>query len=161
MKKEINWHLLAFNDLSASRLYALLQLRTEVFVMEQNCPFQDMDGTDDQAMHLLGYAVSGNTGGQDELVACARLFPAGIKYAEASFGRVITRQSHRGLGLGHVLVDEAIRSVLALWGAQTIRIAAQARLEAFYQKHGFVSDGVVYVEDGIDHLDMVRRPTKS
>lgn len=156
MEKEIHWQLLAFSELGTARLYAVLQLRTEVFVMEQNCPFQDMDGADDQAMHLLGYEVPESPSGKEVLVAYARLFPAGCKFAQASIGRVITRQSHRGLGLGHVLINEAIRSLQALWGVQPIRIAAQARLEAYYQQHGFVRQGEKYLEDGIDHLDMER-----
>ena len=144
----LEWRLATFERLVASELYALLQLRTEVFVVEQNCVFQDMDGADDQAAHLLG-TQSG------ELVAYARLFPAGIKFAEASIGRVVTRGSSRGQGLGHLLILRAIAAVQTLWGAQPIRIGAQARLKAYYSQHGFVDMGVPYIEDGIDHIEMV------
>ncbi len=144
----LDWKLAAFNTLSAPELYAVLQLRTEVFVMEQNCVFQDMDGADDQAMHLLG-----SQNGQ--LLAYARLFPAGIKFAEASIGRVVTRMSARGGGLGHVLIQQAIAAVHNQWGKQPIRIGAQARLKAYYSQHGFVDVGVPYIEDGIDHIEMV------
>lgn len=147
----IRWKLCGFDALSLHELYNLLQLRTEVFVMEQACAFQDMDGTDAQAMHLLGLQ------GQ-QVVAYARCFPAGVKFAEASIGRVITRSTVRGTGLGHVLMDKAIESVGTVWGAQAIRIGAQARLKNFYSGHGFVDLGLPYLEDGIDHLEMLRQP---
>jgi len=147
----VRWTLVAFDALSVPQLYELLQLRTEVFVVEQNCVFQDMDGTDAQAMHLLG-----TQGGQ--LVAYARIFPSGVKYDEASIGRVTTRQTARGTGLGHTLIREAMAAVVSLWGAQRIRIGAQARLKAYYSQHGFVDVGRPYIEDGIDHLEMVWSP---
>ena len=144
----LDWKLAALDTLAVEELYAVLQLRTEVFVVEQNCVFQDMDGADEQALHLLGT--------QDgHLLAYARLFPAGIKFTEASIGRVVTRSSARGTGLGHALIQWAIASVHTLWGVQAIRIGAQARLKAYYSQHGFVDVGMPYVEDGIDHLEMV------
>ncbi len=150
---EVRWKLTSFDALGVPELYAMLQLRTEVFVIEQNCLFQDIDGADDQAMHLLG---SQDVAGQGEqLVAYARLFPAGIKFAEASIGRVVTRASARGAGLGHVLIQQAIAAVHTLWGPQPIRIGAQARLKGYYCRHGFVDVGVPYIEDGIDHIEMV------
>ena len=150
----LDWKLMALNQMTVPQLYEMLQLRTEVFVVEQNCVFQDMDGADDQAVHLLG---SQNIPGQGEqLVAYARLFPAGVKFAEASIGRVVTRGSARGAGLGHVLIQQAIAAVHSLWGEQAIRIGAQAQLKSFYSQQGFVDVGVPYVEDGIDHLEMVR-----
>jgi ElaA protein len=153
----LDWKLATLDALTVPELYAMLQLRTEVFVVEQNCIFQDMDGADDQAVHLLGSCKVEGQG--DQLVAYARLFPAGIKFAETSIGRVITRASARGSGLGHVLIQRAISSVHTLWGEhQPIRIGAQARLKSFYSQHGFVDVGVPYIEDGIDHLEMVWRP---
>ena len=149
----LDWKLVRLDALTVAELYAVLQLRTEVFVVEQNCVFQDMDGADDQAMHLLGSQGAGGQG--DALVAYARLFPAGVKFAEASIGRVITRASARGTGLGHMLVEQSIAAVHRLWGQQAIRIGAQTRLKAFYGQHGFVDVGLPYVEDGIDHLEMV------
>jgi ElaA protein len=144
----LDWKLATLEALGVHELYAMLQLRTEVFVIEQNCIFQDMDGADDQAMHLLGSK-------DGQLVAYTRLFPAGIKYAEASIGRVITRMSARGGGLGHVLIQQAIAAVHAQWGKQPIRIGAQERLRAYYSQHGFVDAGAPYIEDGIDHIEMV------
>ena len=146
----LSWRCLPFDALHARTLYALLQLRTEVFVMEQDCVFQDMDGADAQCFHLLGEAAD------QTLVAYARLVPAGLKFAEASIGRVVTLPAARGGGLGHVLMREAVQALHGLWGVQPIRIGAQARLQAFYRQHGFEPDGSIYIEDGIDHIEMVR-----
>lgn len=153
----IHWRCLPFEALTTGELYAVLQLRTEVFVLEQNCVFQDMDGADHQAIHLLG-TLHATGQGDAPLVAYARLFPAGIKFPEASIGRVVTRGSARGNGLGHALIREAVEQVCALWGPQPIRIGAQARLKAYYAQHGFVDVGKPYVEDGIDHIEMVWQP---
>ena len=155
-KASTAWRCKPFDSLTTAELYSLLQLRTEVFVVEQNCVFQDMDGADHLAAHLLGMQTLDGNG--DTMAAYARLFPPGIKFAEASIGRVITRNSARGTGLGHTLVREAMARVAAMWGVQPIRIGAQARLKAFYSQHGFVDVGIPYVEDGIDHLEMVWKP---
>lgn len=153
----LTWKRVAFADLTPHQLYELLQLRTDVFVMEQECAFQDMDGTDHLAVHLLGTVSMPGHG--EQLIAYARLFPAGIKFSEASIGRVITRETVRGTGLGHVLIREAIASVAALWGVQPIRIGAQSRLTAYYRQHGFVEVGPAYLEDNIDHQDMLFTPS--
>ena len=145
----LTWRCLPFDALHARTLYALLQLRTEVFVVEQTCVFQDMDGADAQCFHLLGESARG-------LEAYARLVPAGLKYPEASIGRVVTLPAARGGGLGHALMSEAVRALVSLWGAQPIRIGAQAHLQAFYGQHGFAPAGPIYIEDGIDHIEMVR-----
>jgi ElaA protein len=147
--KVIAWRALHFSALSPDEIYEVLQLRTEVFVIEQGCVFQDMDGTDPEAVHLLGSA-------DGLLVAYARCFAAGLKFAEASIGRVITRQSERGKGTGHVLMRQAIACVFEQWGPQAIRIGAQARLEKFYLQHGFQVAGLPYIEDGIPHIEMLR-----
>ena len=145
----LDWQFKAFDQLDTRALYALLQLRSEVFVVEQACAFQDLDGEDDRAMHLMG-----TQGGR--VVAYARCFQAGVKYPEASIGRVIAHSSQRGKGMGHVLMQRAIDSLVAQWGAQPIRIGAQARLAAFYQQHGFAQAGEPYTEDGIAHIEMLR-----
>ena len=143
------WEFKPFDALTKAELYAILQLRAEVFVVEQACVFQDLDGSDNRAMHLLGQQG-------DQLVAYARCFAAGVKFAEASIGRVVAHASVRGLGIGHVLMREAIARLQQHWGAQPIRIGAQARLKNFYTQHGFSGTGAPYVEDGIDHLEMLR-----
>ena len=147
----IQWHWQRFLDLGVTELYELLRLRAEVFVVEQNCVFQDLDGADDQAIHLLGKR-------DGKLLAYARCFGPGVKYQEASIGRVVTQPSARGQALGHLTIVEAVHRLCREWGAQPIRIGAQARLERFYQGHGFAADGAVYVEDGIDHMEMVWKP---
>ncbi|ABE44478.1 GNAT family N-acetyltransferase [Polaromonas sp. JS666] len=146
---EITWRFVPFDALTSRELYEVLQLRSAVFVVEQACVFQDMDGADVQAMHLLG-TVSG------QLAAYARCFAAGVKFAEASIGRVVTQGSQRGSGAGHALMRQAITSVTQHWGPQPIRIGAQARLEQFYRQHGFVKTGAPYSEDGIPHIEMLR-----
>ncbi len=150
----VQWRLSAFDALSVQELHDVLQLRSEVFVVEQNCAFQDIDGTDTQALHLLGKQGAGD----GQLLAYARCFPAGIKFAEASIGRVLTRSLVRGTGLGHLLIQHALSSVCSRWGAQPIRIGAQARLKKFYSGHGFVDVGKPYSEDGIEHLEMLWQP---
>lgn len=143
------WRLMAFEDLRVGELYEALRLRSEVFVVEQACLFQDMDGADPKAMHLLGVQ-------HGQLQAYARCFEAGVKFPEASFGRVLTRQSARGHGLGHVLIEQAISAISQVWGPQAIRIGAQMQLADFYAKHGFADTGTHYLEDGIAHLEMLR-----
>lgn len=145
----ITWRFVAFDALTAPELYAVLQLRSEVFVVEQSCVFQDMDGADAQAMHLLGTL-------EETVVAYARCFAAGVKFAEASLGRITTRDSVRGSGAGHALVEKAMSCLFQQWGPQALRIGAQARLEAFYRQHGFEKAGPQYHEDGIPHIEMLR-----
>jgi ElaA protein len=145
----ISWRFVAFEALTTPELYALLQLRSEVFVVEQACIFQDMDGADPQAMHLLGTL-------EGQLVAYARCFAAGIKFTQASIGRVATRDLMRGSGVGHVLLQQALVHLQLQWGPQAVRIGAQARLEHFYRQHGFVDAGAPYIEDGIAHIEMLR-----
>ena len=143
------WRLLAFEDLRVPELYEVLRLRSAVFVVEQQCIFHDIDGTDPQAKHLLG--VRGG-----ELLAYTRCFEAGVKFPEASFGRAVIRQSARGTGLGHALIEQSITAISQLWGPQPIRIGAQTQLAGFYGKHGFEDTGKPYLEDGIAHLEMLR-----
>ncbi|RYX95857.1 MAG: GNAT family N-acetyltransferase [Comamonadaceae bacterium] len=147
---EIDWQFKAFGELSLHELYALLQLRSEVFVVEQACIFQDLDGNDDRAMHLIGWH-------DGRVAAYARCFGPGVTYDEASIGRVITSDALRGTGAGHVLIRKSIEGVKAAWGDQVIRIGAQARLERFYQGHGFEKTGEAYMEDGIEHIHMLRQ----
>lgn len=146
----ITFTLKPFAALTLAELYALLHLRSEVFVVEQTCAFQDMDGHDQAALHLLGYTEAG------ELAAYARLFEAGRSYAQVSIGRVVTAPRYRGQGLGRQLLREAIGQCEALFGAQPIKIGAQQYLRAFYESFGFVAEGPGYLEDGIPHVHMVR-----
>ena len=145
----LTWRFVAFDALTPRELYEVLQLRSQVFVVEQACVFQDMDGADAEAMHLLG-SRSG------QLLAYARCFAAGVKFAESSIGRLVTHHSVRGSGAGHLLLQKAVARLSQQWGSQAIRIGAQARLEAFYRQHGFEKTGEPYLEDGIAHIEMLR-----
>ncbi len=153
MTDGITWRSCAFDALTPAELYGVLALRSEVFVVEQACLFQDMDGADTAAWHVLG-VLNGS------LVAYARCCGAGLKFPEASIGRVVTHSSVRGSGAGHVLMQRAIAFVEQTWGPQPIRIGAQSRLESFYTRHGFVKSGAPYIEDGIPHIEMLR-PARS
>ena len=148
------WELMRLADMPPGMVYAMAQLRSEIFVVEQACVFLDLDGSDDQALHVLGSK-------HGELVAYARCFGPGVKFAEASIGRIATRRQARGSGLGHLLVERAKTAIGTCWGVQAVRIGAQARLRAFYQSHGFVDMCRPYLEDGIDHLEMLWNPLKT
>ena len=154
VSQRLRWRCLAFADLGAANLYSVLQLRSAVFVVEQACVFLDMDGRDPACLHLLGAAP--DAGECAELLAYARLLPADLAFAEASIGRVATAERVRRTRAGHALMAEAIAQVERLWGVQPIRIGAQAHLQAFYRQHGFEPDGDLYLEDGIDHIEMIR-----
>ncbi|KGY07190.1 GNAT family N-acetyltransferase [Vibrio sinaloensis] len=145
----ITWQQLTFEQLSTTQLYQLLKLRVDVFVVEQTCPYPELDDKDHQrgVHHLLGYR-------NDQLVACARLLPPGISYPSASIGRVATKESERGSGLGHLLLQQALSSCQQLWPEQSIEIGAQEHLAKFYEKHGFVQTSPMYLEDDIPHIDM-------
>jgi ElaA protein len=146
----LTWTTKPFDGLTLAELYALLQLRSEVFVVEQTCPFQDIDGLDQAAHHLLGYTDTG------ELAAYARLFNAGISYPQVSIGRVVTSPRYRRFGLGRQLLSHSLEQCAALFGPQAIKIGAQLYLQAFYESFGFVQQGEGYLEDGIPHIYMVR-----
>ena len=146
----INWVTKTFNELSVQELYAILRLRSEVFVVEQNCVFQDMDNKDQSCYHLMGWE-------NNVLVAYTRLVPPGISYEMASIGRVITSQSARGSGIGKLLMEKSIDEAQGLFGKTPIKIGAQLYLREFYQSLGFVQSSDVYDEDGIDHIEMIRQ----
>lgn len=144
-----------FEQLSNSELYELLRLRSQVFVVEQDCVYLDQDGLDAQALHLLG-KVDGR------LLAYARLLPAAVKYEDAvSIGRVVTAATARRSGYGRRLLTEAIAHCQRIWPQQPITISAQQYLEQFYQGFGFATVSEPYLEDGIPHLQMRRTPGSS
>lgn len=140
-----------FGELSVTELYQLLRLRSEVFVVEQNCVFLDLDDKDQHCYHLLLYAG-------DLLAAYSRLVPPGLSWAEPSIGRVVTAPALRGTGLGRKIMELSIQHCYTLFGPAAIRIGAQCYALGFYQSLGFVQDGEIYDEDGIDHVEMVKKP---
>src|SRR4051812_9663448 len=151
--RTIEWQWSRFNEMSLDDLYAIVRLREAVFIIEQNCPYPDSDGRDPLAWHLLGWR-DGPDG--KSLGAYARIFEPGIRYHEASIGRIVTAPDVRGTGLGKQLMVEALRRTEQLVPHQPIKIAAQRRLENFYRGFGFKSISEPYEEDGIIHVDMIR-----
>jgi ElaA protein len=151
---EIDWQWSRFGELTAADLYAVVRLREGVFVVEQNCPYPDADGRDPDAWHLLGW-LSG--GGERTLIAYARIFEPGVRYAEASIGRIVSAPEVRGTGVGRAVVAEGLRRLEALAPGESIKIAAQRRLEDFYTTFGFAVVSEPYEEDGIMHVDMIRQ----
>lgn len=150
MESRMNWILKPWCELTTDELYDLLALRVEVFVVEQTCPFQDLDGLDrrDGVLHLLGW--------QDgALVAYARLMAPGVaKAQQVVIGRVVTAPEARGDGLGHRLMQQALQECARLWPRVSIYLGAQAHLQGFYGRHGFTAVGEPYLEDDIPHIGM-------
>ena len=136
-----------FNELSLDDLYAILNLRQKVFVLEQDCPYIDADYSDQDAFHLLGYK-------DNDLIAYLRAFKPGIKYEGSSLGRIVTEINSRGLGVGKKIIKEGVKFLKKEYRDNEIIISAQHRLEDFYIDLGFTSRGEVYLEDDIDHIQM-------
>lgn len=145
----IQFQIKPFNELSVPQLYQTLQLRSEVFVVEQNCVYQDIDGKDGKALHVLGIY-------EGEVVAYSRLFAPGYYFDNASIGRVVISPKFRDRKWGHELIKNAIEGIILRYGAVVITISAQLYLKKFYETHGFVQDGDEYLEDGIPHIKMHR-----
>jgi ElaA protein len=143
----LQWSQKKFADLSPYQLYAILQLRNEVFVVEQNCVFQDADDKDQESHHLMGFL-------DNKLVAYTRLVPPGLIYPEMSIGRVITSGTVRRLGAGRELMNQSIDQCYRLFGTGPIKIGAQLYLKGFYESFGFRQISDVYLEDGIEHIYM-------
>lgn len=138
-----------FDALTPKELYAILRLRSEIFVVEQKCIFLDMDNVDQGCQHLMLFV-------NKELMAYSRLVPAGLTYTEPSIGRVVSSHSARGKGFGKQLLKLSIENCIRLYGNRSIKIGAQLYLKAFYESFGFVSQDDLYDEDGIDHIHMIR-----
>ena len=145
----LKWSIKPFEALSVHELYDLLRLRSEIFVVEQNCVYLDLDGKDKVALHLFGEF-------EEKIVAHARLFKAGISFDNASIGRVTVDANYRDRKLGHDLMREAIAGVLLHFGESQITIGAQLYLKKFYESHGFVQTSEMYLEDDIPHIEMKR-----
>lgn len=151
MQKKISWTLTRFEELRPDALYAILRLRSEVFVVEQQCVFLDLDNLDQSAHHLEG-SVDG------QLVASARILPPGVPYEEPSISRVVSSPAFRRMGAGMALMQKAIAETVGIYGEVPIKIGAQLYLQAFYEKHGFVQCSETYMEDEIPHIKMIRKP---
>ena len=144
----IIWKCKPFRDLSVYELYDILRLRSEVFVAEQNCVYLDMDNKDQHCYHLCGWKG-------DKLIAYVRILPPGISFQEPSIGRVVTAPLYRRTGAGRALMKEAIDECYKLFGDVDIRIGAQLYLKKFYESLGFRQTSDVYLEDNIEHVEML------
>jgi ElaA protein len=147
----MNWQCLGFEELSRQQLYALLRLRSQVFVVEQACVFEEPDGLDEAAWHLL--AEDG------ALLGYARLLAPGVKAQAPAISRVVTAPGARGSGLGRELLARAVAQCEHRWPGQGITLFAQSHLQRYYGRAGFVGVGAEFMEDGIPHLEMHRRPS--
>lgn len=145
----LEWKIRRFEALTTLELYNLLQLRSEVFIVEQKCPYQDVDNKDQKALHLIGEDNA-------ETVAYARLFKPKDYFEEASIGRVVVKPSYRDKKLGHILMREAIYFMKHQFGETKITISAQLYLKKFYESHGFIQTSETYLEDDIPHIEMKR-----
>jgi ElaA protein len=146
--EEIIWTCKSFNTLTPNELYQALRLRSEVFIVEQNCPYLDEDNKDQDSWHLMGST-------KDKLIAYVRILPAGLSFKEVSIGRVVNSPSVRNTGVGRQLMHKAIDTTWDLFGKQNIRIGAQLYLLKFYESLGFKGVSDIYLEDNIEHIEMV------
>ena len=152
---EINWIVKKFEALTPHELYNIMRLRNQVFVVEQNCVYQDADDKDQKGWHLMGVDEAG------KLMAYVRLLPAGVSYEnEPSIGRVVTSPAARGAGAGRELMEIAIQQCKELFGNTAIKIGAQFYLFNFYTSLGFKQTSEIYLEDNIEHVEMIRNSEK-
>lgn len=149
MSQEITWQLKKFEELTGGEVYEILRLRSEVFVVEQNCVFLDMDNNDQESHHLQGRV-------DNILIAYVRILPPGLSYNEPSIGRVVSSPSFRNKGAGIELMKCAIANTYKLYGEQPIKIGAQLYLQRFYENLGFNKCSEVYMEDDIPHIKMIK-----
>jgi len=148
----LNWKTIAFQKFSTEQLFDVLQLRVDVFVVEQHCAYRELDEYDRHAevRHLSGRNEVG------ELIAYARLLPQGLRYPEVNLGRFVVKATFRKQGIGHQLLQTALKEISDCWPKTAIRISAQDYLQVFYAKYGFIRVSEVYLEDGIPHVEMVK-----
>lgn len=145
----VTWEIKPFKALSTAELYSLLQLRAEVFIVEQNCVYQDIDGKDTKALHMIGEF-------DGKVVAYARLFKSGDYFENASIGRVVIDPDYRDKKWGHEMMQVAIKGIETHFNETKITISAQLYLQKFYESHGFVQTSEMYLEDDIPHIQMKR-----
>ena len=143
----ISWKTKTFDELSTQELYQILRLRSEIFVVEQNCVYQDIDNKDQKALHIFGIV-------EGEIIAYSRLFKPGDYFEFSSIGRVVVDEKHRDKNFGHELIDQSILEINRRFNVQNITISAQLYLKKFYESHGFVATSETYLEDDIPHIEM-------
>ena len=145
----LDWRVIEFKEFTLDELYDLLQLRSQIFVVEQDCVYLDQDGKDRKALHVLGFKGK-------KICAYARLFDKGDYFDTCSIGRVIVAEDERRYNYGHALMTECIKAIKAHYREDRIKISAQKYLKKFYESHGFVQKGEEYLEDGIPHIGMIK-----
>lgn len=150
----LNWQFKHYNDLSLNEFHDILALRIKVFVVEQNCPYQELDGKDKKSYHLIC------RNGKGDLVGTMRILPQGVAYNDIGFGRVVLAEEERGEKEGHQMIEEALAFCRAEFGDVPVYLSGQKHLEAFYNKHNFKSTGKEYLEDGIPHVEMCLNTNK-
>ena len=143
----IIWKTKTFDELSTKELYQIFRLRSEVFVVEQNCVYQDIDNKDQKAVHLFGEF-------EGEIIAYSRLFKPGAYFEFSSIGRVVVAEKYRNKNFGHELIDQSILEIKKHFKEDNITISAQLYLKKFYQIHGFINTSEEYLEDDIPHIEM-------
>lgn len=146
----MNIEVKTFQELTTEELYQILKLRSEIFVVEQDCVYQDIDGKDQKALHVLGTK-------DGALVAYTRCFNQGFYFDEASIGRVLVKENQRKHNYGHQIMKASIEAIRACFKTSNIRLSAQQYLIKFYESHGFSTTGEGYLEDGIPHIAMVKK----
>lgn len=139
----------SFSELTTTELYEILQLRSQVFVVEQNCVYQDIDEKDKKALHVIGYK-------NNKIIAYTRIFKPGDYFNQASLGRVVVAKNERKYSYGHLILKHSIEAIFNNFNQSIIKISAQTYLKKFYQSHGFNQIGDEYLEDGIPHIAMVK-----
>ncbi len=137
-----------FSELTPAMLYDALMLRQQVFMIEQNCLYEDADGSDQKALHLFLYDKAILTG-------YLRIFEPGVKFKESSLGRIVVSPLYRGKGIGEQLIQKGIELTFQQFPASSIRIEAQSALTSYYRNYGFIEEGEIYVVDEINHIQMV------
>ncbi|WP_300433690.1 GNAT family N-acetyltransferase [Christiangramia sp.] len=138
-----------FSELKLTELYDILQLRSEVFVVEQDCVYQDIDGKDDQALHVIGSK-------NGEIIAYTRCFEPGFYFDEAAIGRVVVKDTERKFGYGHDIMKASDKAIQKYYKTSNIKLSAQQYLIKFYESHGYKTTGEGYLEDGIPHIAMIK-----
>ncbi|GGX19840.1 GNAT family N-acetyltransferase [Aquimarina muelleri] len=146
---DIKFEVKRFDELSIAELYKILRLRAEIFVVEQDCVYQDMDNKDQKALHVIG-----NKNG--EIITYTRIFDGGDYFETSSIGRVLVAKKERKYGYGHDLIKQSISAIETYFKTKKIKISAQTHLQNFYKSHGFIKIGEEYLEDGIPHIVMIK-----
>ncbi len=146
---DLNIEVKKFSELKLTELYDILQLRSEVFVVEQDCVYQDIDGKDAEALHVIGFK-------KGKIVAYTRCFSPGYYFEEAAIGRVVVKDSERKFGYGHEIMKASAKAIQDHFKTSNIKLSAQQYLIKFYESHGYQTTGEGYLEDGIPHIAMVK-----